>query len=175
MGWPLPADAFGGCFCYPLEKNLVALGPRGRARLRRTLDLDVHALLQRMKPHPLFRRLLEGGELRRVGRQDDPRGRLLRAARAAPRRRRARRSATRRASWTCASLKGIHYAMQSGIEAARAIFARAEGGRHLGRGARRLRRGDATPRYVDEDLRARRNMRLAFKRGFFLRRRSRRR
>ena len=26
LGWPLPTDAFGGSFMYPLEPNLVALG-----------------------------------------------------------------------------------------------------------------------------------------------------
>ncbi|MGH7505136.1 MAG: NAD(P)/FAD-dependent oxidoreductase [Longimicrobiales bacterium] len=26
LGWPLPADAFGGTFMYPLEPNVVALG-----------------------------------------------------------------------------------------------------------------------------------------------------
>ena len=65
-----------------------------------------------------------------------------------------------------ASLKGIHYAMQSGIFAARAIFDA-------------LKRGDTSAaslasydRLVDEsfivsDLRRRRNMRLAFQDGFY--------
>jgi electron-transferring-flavoprotein dehydrogenase len=51
LGWPLPTDAFGGSFLYPLEPNLVALG------LVVGLDyhdaaLDVHVLLQRLKQHP---------------------------------------------------------------------------------------------------------------------------
>jgi len=46
LGWPLPSDAFGGTFMYPLAPNLVALG------LVVGLDygdgtLDVHGLLQR--------------------------------------------------------------------------------------------------------------------------------
>ena len=57
MGWPLPNDAFGGSFMYPLEPNVIALG------LVVGLDyhnarLDVHSLLQRMKLHPLFREVL---------------------------------------------------------------------------------------------------------------------
>ena len=60
MGWPLPPDAFGGSFMYPLEPNVVAIG------LVVGLDyhnqhLDVHELLQRMKLHPVFRPYLEGG------------------------------------------------------------------------------------------------------------------
>ena len=65
----------------PARPNQVALG------LVVGLDyhdatLDVHELLQRMKLHPLFRQQLEGGRAGRVGREDDPRGRLLRPARA---------------------------------------------------------------------------------------------
>src|SRR5262245_31441041 len=59
LGWPLPEGAFGGSFLYPLEPRVLALGlvvgldaPTSR--------LDVHALLQRLKTHPYFRRLLEG-------------------------------------------------------------------------------------------------------------------
>src|SRR6266550_9394221 len=62
LGWPVPTAAFGGSFMYPLEPNLVALG------LVVGLDyhdatLDIHELLQRIKPHPLFRQYLEGGEM----------------------------------------------------------------------------------------------------------------
>src|SRR6058998_3220433 len=62
LGWPLPRDAFGGSFLYPLAPNLVALG------LVVGLDyrdgtLDIHSLFQRMKLHPLFCRYLDGGEM----------------------------------------------------------------------------------------------------------------
>ena len=58
---------------YPLEPNLVALG------LVVGLDyhdasLDVHALLQRMKQHPLFRPYLEGGEMVEWGAKTIPEG-----------------------------------------------------------------------------------------------------
>jgi electron-transferring-flavoprotein dehydrogenase len=54
LGWPLPSDAFGGSFFYPLGPSQVALG------LVVGLDyhdasLDVHELVQRLKLHPLFR------------------------------------------------------------------------------------------------------------------------
>ena len=62
MGWPLPPDAFGGSFMYPMADDLVALG------LVVGLDyadarFDSHGVLQSMKMHPLFRRLLEGGKM----------------------------------------------------------------------------------------------------------------
>src|SRR2546427_2142824 len=58
---------------YPLEPNLVALG------LVVGLDyhdatLDVHELLQRMKLHPMFRRVLEGGEMVEWGAKTIPEG-----------------------------------------------------------------------------------------------------
>ncbi len=73
MGWPLPSDAFGGSFVYPLEPNLVALG------LVVGLDyhdaaLDVHVLLQRFKQHPLLRALLAGGEMVEWGAKTIPEG-----------------------------------------------------------------------------------------------------
>ncbi|HEV2752117.1 MAG TPA: NAD(P)/FAD-dependent oxidoreductase, partial [Gemmatimonadales bacterium] len=58
LGWPLPSDAFGGSFMYPLESNLVALGLVVDLDYR-DAGLDVHTLLQRMKLHPLFREYLE--------------------------------------------------------------------------------------------------------------------
>jgi len=52
LGWPLPSDAFGGSFIYPLASNLVAIG------LVVGMDypeasLDVHVMLQRLKLHSL--------------------------------------------------------------------------------------------------------------------------
>jgi electron-transferring-flavoprotein dehydrogenase len=165
LGWPLPGDAFGGSFMYPLEPNVLALG------LVVGLDyhnarLDVHALLQQMKLHPLFREYLEGGEMVEWGAKTIPEGGYYSIP--------ARRSGNglvvlgdSAGFVEVASLKGVHYAVQSGILAARAIF---EG----------LKRndvsGDALAAYdravndsfITSDLRTRRNMRLAFKSGFYL-------
>jgi electron-transferring-flavoprotein dehydrogenase len=165
LGWPLPSDAFGGSFLYPLEPNLLALG------LVVGLDyqdatLDVHALLQRMKQHALFRVVLDGGEMVEWGAKTIPEGGYYSVP-------------TRRSGDGVAilgdsagfvdvpSLKGIHYAMQSGIFAARAIFQALKAGDPS---AARLAEYD---RLVDEsfimqDLYRTRNMRLAFKDGFYV-------
>ena len=73
LGWPLPSDVFGGSFMYPMGENLVSLG------LVVGLDypqhsLDTHVLLQRLKTHPLFSRLLAGGELVEWGAKTIPEG-----------------------------------------------------------------------------------------------------
>jgi len=165
LGWPLPRDAFGGSFMYPLAPNLIALGLVVGLDYH-DLSLDVHELLQRMKLHPLFRQYLEGGEMIEWGAKTIPEGGYY----ALPKRRSGDGVVVLGDSAgfvEVASLKGIHYAVQSGILAARAIF-------------QALKRGDTSAaslgeydRLVNEsfivkDLYARRNMRLAFKDGFFM-------
>src|SRR5439155_18659984 len=67
-----------------------------------------------------------------------------------------------------ASLKGIHYAMHSGMLAARAIFNALKTGDSSARSLAAYDRAVAES-YVVRDLYARRNMRLAFQRhGFFV-------
>ncbi len=165
MGWPLPSDAFGGSFMYPLESNVVALG------LVVGLDykdagLDVHDLLQRLKQHPLFRPYFEGGELVEWGAKTIPEGGYY----ALPQRRSGDGVVIlgdAAGFVDVPSLKGIHYAMQSGIYAARAIFAALKAGapsaHHLTEYDRLVDHS-----YIAQDLYRTRNMRLAFKDGFFL-------
>jgi electron-transferring-flavoprotein dehydrogenase len=165
LGWPLPRDVFGGSFMYPLEPNGVALG------LVAGLDyhnakLDVHVLLQQMKQHPFFREYLEGGECVEWGAKTIPEGGYHSLA--------SRRSGNgivvlgdAAGFVEVASLKGVHYAVQSGIYAARAIFDA-------------LKRGDTSAAslaaydklvdgsFIAKDLYKNRNMRLAFKSGFFV-------
>ena len=110
--------------------------------------LDVHELLQRMKLHPLFRPVLEGGELLEWGAKTIPEG----GYHALPDR--LSGDGIILAGDTAGfvdvpSLKGIHYAMQTGMFAARAAFQALKGGRQLRErpvavrqgGARELRRG----------------------------------
>ncbi len=164
LGWPLPRDAFGGSFMYPLEPRLVALG------LVVGLDypeatLDVHGLFQQMKLHPLFRRQLEGGEMVEWGAKTIPEGGYYSIP--------ARRSGDgvvilgdSAGFVDVPSLKGIHYAIHSGMLAARAIapalVARDASGTRLGEYDRLVRES-----YITTDLYRTRNMRLAFKAGFY--------
>jgi electron-transferring-flavoprotein dehydrogenase len=164
LGWPLPTDAFGGSFCYPLEPNLLALGLVVGLDYR-DAALDVHVLLQRLKQHPLFRHYLEGGEMVEWGAKTIPEGGFY----ALP----ARRSGDgvvllgdSAGFVDVPSLKGIHYAMQSGIYAARTIFQALKGNdTSAGRLAEYDRLVNAS--YITHDLYRTRNMRLAFKDGFY--------
>src|SRR6478672_8085377 len=120
LGWPLPRDAFGGSFMYPLTRNLVALGLVVGLDYKRTGD-DVHEMLQRMKLRTPFRDLLEAGEMTEWGAKTIPEGGYY----ALPKRRHGDGLMIVGDSAgfvEVASLKGIHYAMQSGMFAARAAF-----------------------------------------------------
>ncbi len=164
LGWPLPPDAFGGSFVYPMADDLVALGlVVGLDYASR--DLDVHVLLQRLKTHPVLRDVLEGGRLLEWGAKTIPEGGywslpdrlhgdgLLVVGDAA-------------GLVNVAALKGIHYAIQSGIFAARAIHEALVAGDVS---SRTLCRYDAAVRgsFIGRDLWRTRNMRPAFKKGLY--------
>jgi electron-transferring-flavoprotein dehydrogenase len=165
MGWPLPRDAFGGSFMYPMADDLVALGlvvglDYGDARF------DVHEALQRMKRHALFRERLEGGELVEWGAKTIPEGGYY----SVPERRHGDGVLVigDAAGYVeVSSLKGIHYAMLSGILAARQVFAALKSG-DTSAAALAGYTSAVDSSAIMRDLRQRRNMRLAFKSGFAL-------
>ncbi len=164
MGWPLPRDAFGGSWMYPMEDDLVSLGLVVGLDYR-DARLDVHELLQRMKLHPLFKPYLEGGELVEWGAKTIPEGGFY----SVPVRRHGDGLVIVGDSAgyvDVPSLKGIHYAMHSGILAARAIFRALKADDTSEAGLRSYT--DAVDRsYIMADLKKTRNMRLAFKSGFY--------
>jgi len=167
MGWPVPMNGFGGTFLYPMGPEQVALGIVAGLD-GRDAGFDVHEMLQRLKLHRLFRPVLEGGTLLEWGAKTIPEGGYW--------------SLAERFSGEgvllagdcagfvdVASLKGIHYAVQSGIFAARAALqallsgAGRPGPDGLGGYDRMVRDS-----YIVRDLKRTRNMRLAFKHGFIL-------
>ena len=161
LGWPLPRDAFGGSFVYPLEPKLVALGLVVGLDYQ-DANLDVHGLLQQFKGHALVKDLLAGGEMVEWGAKTIPEGGYW----ALPRRRAGPGVVLlgdAAGFVDVPSLKGIHYAIQSGIFAARAIFDKLTQDRPLGEYDRMVEGS-----YVAQDLYRTRNMRLAFKNGFYL-------
>ena len=164
LGWPLPRDVFGGSFMYPLSRNLIALGLVVGLDYKRTSD-DAHEMLQRMKVHPFFRELLESGEMVEWGAKTIPEGGYY----ALPKRRHGDglMIVGDSAGYVeVASLKGIHYAMQSGMFAARAAF---DALKRKDTSATSLKEYDAMVdgSYIAKDLYRRRNMRLAFQESNF--------
>ncbi len=164
MGWPLPTSVFGGSWCYPMGPNQVSIG------LVAGLDyhdasFDVHESMQRMKLHPLFRGILEGGTMVEWGAKTIPEGGFY----AIPSR--LSGDGLMMIGDTAGfvdvpSLKGVHYAMESGMLAADAIVLALAG---EGTGdASSLAPYDKAVRasYITADMRRTRNMRLGFKDGF---------
>ncbi len=162
LGWPLPPDAFGGSFVYPMGEDLVAVG------LVVGLDypsagLDAHVLLQRFKTHPLVASILEGGEIEEWGAKTIPEGGFY----ALPERLHGDGLVVvgdAAGFVDVASLKGIHYAVHSGMLAARAVF-RALQEDDVSEGALRPYDEAVRDSFIARDLYRTRNMRLAFKEG----------
>ena len=164
LGWPLPKDAFGGSWLYPVGDDLISLGLVVGLDYEQS-TLDVHELTQRLKLHPMVRSMLEGGELVEWGAKCIPEGGYYSLA-------------ARRSGDGCVvlgdsagfvdvpSLKGVHYAAQSGIYAARAIF---EALKKKDTSAATLAAYDrmVDDSYITKDMYRTRNMRLAFKSGFY--------
>ena len=164
LGWPLPRDVFGGSFMYPLSRNLIAIGLVAGLDYKRTTD-DAHEMLQRIKLHPFFRDLLESGEMVEWGAKTIPEGGYY----ALPKRRHGDglMIVGDSAGYVeVASLKGIHYAMQSGMFAARAAF---DALKRKDTSAASLKEYDAMVdgSFIAKDLYRRRNMRLAFQESNF--------
>jgi len=165
LGWPLPRSVFGGSWIYPMGDDTISLGiVAGLDYPQR--DLDVHDLVQQLKTHPFVRDMLEGGELLEWGAKTIPEGGL--------------HSLPSRlvgdgvvivgdaAGFVdVASLKGIHYAMQSGMLAGDQAF---EALKDEDTSAESLVHYHTAVNQSDirRDLNKRRNMRLAFKSGFYL-------
>ena len=131
LGWPLRYGAkykeFGGSWIYPMgEATEVSIGfVVGLDYADATVS--AHDILQQFKTSPAGAQDPRGRQARRLGRQGDPRGRLLGDAQAA--RRRAWSSpATRGGMVNVPVLKGIHYAINSGILAAEEIYAALKAG-----------------------------------------------
>jgi electron-transferring-flavoprotein dehydrogenase len=166
LGWPLPTDAFGGSWCYPMGPNQVSIG------LVVGLDyhdatLDVHESLQRMKLHPLFREILEGGTMLEWGAKTIPEG----GYHAIPHR--LSGDGLVMIGDTVGfvdvpSLKGIHYAMESGILAAQTVGAALVGGGTGTTGELVGYDNAVRASRIVKDMHVTRNMRLAFKDGFVM-------
>ena len=125
MGWPLRPQAkyreFGGSFIYPMGDDMVSIGMVVGLDYRDP-RLNPHDLLQLLKTHPTVRAILEGGERIEWGAKTIPGG----GFHALPRRLHAP------GLLLCGdgvgmvnvpTLKGVHYAVESGRLAAEAAFA----------------------------------------------------
>jgi electron-transferring-flavoprotein dehydrogenase len=171
MGWPLRKRArygeFGGSFIYPMGEDMVTVGFVAGLEAR-DVEFSVHDVLQEFKTHRLVRRILSGGERVAWGAKTITEGgyHSLPKRFHAPGLLLAGESA---GLVNVPTLKGIHYAVESGIMAAEAAFGALQLGESPGRiGALEPYDEALRSSYVVKDLHAVRNMRQAFDKGFFL-------
>jgi electron-transferring-flavoprotein dehydrogenase len=171
MGWPLRTLAgsgeFGGSFIYPMGEDLVSVGFVAGLEAR-DVEFSVHDILQELKTHRLVWKILGGGERVAWGAKTITEGgyHSLPARFNAPGLLLVGEGA---GLVNVPRLKGVHYAIESGILAAEAAF-------------RALQRGEVPSRVgaldsYDEALRQSRmwkelyevrNMRQAFDKGFYV-------
>lgn len=171
MGFPLPLDCFGGSFLYPMADDQIAFGLVVGLDYK-PAQLDTHKLLQRLKRHPLFAQFLEGGEVQEWGAKTIPEG----GYNSLPKRLHGDGvilAGDAAGFVNVPALKGIHYAMKSGMLAAETIFAAlknspAESTDTLPSSALKSYDEAIFSSYIAQDLKKVRGMRQAFKSGFYL-------
>jgi electron-transferring-flavoprotein dehydrogenase len=168
LGWPLRFSArygeVGGSFIYPMGTDQICIGFVTGLEYS-DLNLSPHDLLQELKTHPLVARLIAGGERVSWGAKTIPEGGWFSVpdSLALPGAVVVGDSA---GLVNVPKLKGVHYAMRSGMLAAEAIYAGLKAGADLSQpGA--LNGYDAAVRssHIRRDLWKVRNMRQALSRG----------
>ena len=171
MGWPLRKRAkygeFGGSFIYPMGEEMLSLGFVAGLESR-DVEFSVHDVLQELKTHKLIRKILRGGERVAWGAKTITEG----GYHALPKRFHAPGlllAGEGAGLVNVPTLKGIHYAIESGIMAAEAAFRSLQPGESPTRhGAFDSYDEELRASYVVGDLHAVRNMRQAFDKGFFV-------
>lgn len=171
MGWPLRKRAkygeFGGSWIYPMGDDHVSIGFVVGLEYA-DVELSAHDLLQEFKTHRLVRRILHGGERVAWGAKTITEGGLnsVPSSLNAPGLILVGEGA---GLVNVPRLKGVHYAIESGRLAAETAFAALQRGEAPG-GEGALAAYDEALRssYVWKELRAVRNMRQAFDKGFFV-------
>jgi electron-transferring-flavoprotein dehydrogenase len=166
-GWPLKVSAkygqIGGSWIYPMKdektgEDLVSIGF--------IVDLDyadattsVHDLLQEFKTHPMVRKVLEGGERVSWGAKALPAGGYWAMPKlSAPG---AVLAGDGAGMMNLTALKGVHYAIKSGMLAAEAIYASLKAGSRDFSGYEKA----IAESIVGKDLYEQRNARQPFQKG----------
>ena len=164
LGWPLGFKTFGGSWLYPMGGNLISLGlvagldsPSG--------DLSIHDKLQMMKEHPLFASLLKGGKCIEWGAKTIPEG----GWHALPRRLHGEGLLIIGDSagfLNMNSLKGIHYAMASGVFAAETLMGALERD-DFSKASLCVYDEKIKGSFIKRELYSSRNLRQSFHKGLF--------
>ena len=119
MGYPMDSHTFGGSFIYAMSNNQIALGVITGLDYHDPL-IDPHVQFCKFKQHPFVKKLLEGGKVVCYGAKTIPEGGYYSIPKIAM-----------DGALICGDsagmvampkLKGVHYAIKSGLLAAEALF-----------------------------------------------------
>jgi electron-transferring-flavoprotein dehydrogenase len=163
LGYPLPDETFGGGFIYGMAGNILDIGMVTGLDYRNPTT-DPHNELQRLKLHPVVRKMLDGAQLMRYGAKAIPEGGLF----AMPRLYADGLMLIGDSAGFLNGmrLKGIHLAIKSGIMAAQtawdALTEQGYDGRTLAAFERRFKES-----WAYAELRAARNFHQGFKHGLW--------
>ena len=167
MGYPLPPHTFGGSWLYKMQDRHISLG------LVVGLDspdpgLDPHGYFQLFKNHPFFRELLAGARLVRYGAKTISEGGYFSIPRLALNH--ALVVGECGGLVNVPRLKGIHYAMKSGMLAAKqaveALVADEASAEALKPYDRAVREYRGAEHYVGKEIRRYRHAKANFQGGF---------
>lgn len=161
LGYPLPADTFGGGFIYGMQNDLLDIGLVVGLDYRNP-HTDPHRLFQEFKAHPAIAAMLDDGKMLYYGAKTIPEGGYFSQPKYY-------------GDGFCIigdsagflnsqRLKGIHLAMQSGMFAAQAIYEALVAERY---DAAQLKRFEQLAResYIEKELYEVRNFHQAFEGG----------
>ena len=168
LGFPAPADVFGGGSIYSMGHNHVAVSLI-LALDWRYCDLNPQLELQLFKSHRLIKKMLEGGQVVAYGARTIPEGGYYSLPELAVNG--ALIIGDAAGTTNVRKLKGIHYAMKSGMLAAEAIAMAIEK-QDFSRQALSSYQEKLMNSFIGKDLRAVRNYRQVFSKvgraGFYL-------
>ena len=119
MGWPHDSGTFGGSWVYDMKDNTISLGFVTGLNYESPYT-NPHDNMQRLKLHPFFKELLDGGECIRAGAKTIPCGGVY----SMPKLQTKGAMLIGDSAGFCngARLKGVHMALKSGMLAAEALF-----------------------------------------------------
>ncbi len=119
MGYPMDSHTFGGSFIYAMSNNQLALGVITGLDYHDPL-IDPHLQFCRFKQHPFVRKLLDGGKVVSYGAKTIPEGGYYSIPKIAMDG--ALLCGDSAGMVAMPKLKGVHYAIKSGILAAETLF-----------------------------------------------------
>lgn len=163
MGYPLNNDQFGGGFLYELDEEHYSIGFVASLAWKDP-RFDCHMALQQLKKHPLIQSYIKGGEVESYGAKTIPEGGYFSLPRLYTDG--ALLAGDSAGFVNVKVLKGIHYAMTTGMAAAETIMEALQAGDSssavLSSYARRIENS-----YVMRDMWRDRNFRVSFDRGLY--------